>query len=148
MLCVPVAATRIERECPNRKYVFERTARKRFRPSGSKEYFVANRTECEDKYVAGASHRIVFPLLIFRFASAYIAFSPPPGVWTNTVSCAVQSRTTALRGPVRWVDSPVGRIRNTTRTILVSIIWRTLVYRVKFKSIKKNHEALKEWSKS
>jgi len=46
--CLLLAA-RIERECPNRKAVFERIPRKRFKPSGSKEYFVANRTECEDK---------------------------------------------------------------------------------------------------
>ena len=44
-------AARIERECPNRKSVFDRISRKRFRPPGSKEYFVANRTECEDKLV-------------------------------------------------------------------------------------------------
>lgn len=42
-------AARIERECPNRKSVFERISRKRFKPPASKEYFVANRTECEDK---------------------------------------------------------------------------------------------------
>ena len=44
-------AARIERECPNRKSVFDRISRKRFLPPGSKEYFVANRTECEDKCV-------------------------------------------------------------------------------------------------
>jgi len=46
---VCLSSSRIERECPNRRSVFERITRKRFRPPGSKEYFVANRTECEDK---------------------------------------------------------------------------------------------------
>ncbi|XP_046440407.1 uncharacterized protein LOC124191300 isoform X2 [Daphnia pulex] len=46
---VCLSSARIERECPNRKSVFDRITRKRFRPSGSKEYFVNNRTECEDK---------------------------------------------------------------------------------------------------
>lgn len=49
-------AARIERECPNRKSVFERITRKRFRPAGSKEYFVNNRTECEDKYETSLSN--------------------------------------------------------------------------------------------
>ncbi|XP_057373812.1 uncharacterized protein LOC130694749 isoform X2 [Daphnia carinata] len=46
---VCLSSSRIERECPTRKSVFDRITRKRFRPSGSKEYFVNNRTECEDK---------------------------------------------------------------------------------------------------
>jgi len=46
---VCLSSSRIERECPNRRSVFERIPRKRFRPPNSKEYFVSNRTECEDK---------------------------------------------------------------------------------------------------
>lgn len=44
-------ANRPERECPSRRYVFERHARKRLKlpPSDLKEIMVANRTECEDK---------------------------------------------------------------------------------------------------
>lgn len=46
-----VSANRPERECPSRRYVFERHARKRLKlpPSDLKEIMVANRTECEDK---------------------------------------------------------------------------------------------------
>lgn len=48
---VIVLANRPERECPSRRYVFERHARKRLKlpPSDLKEIMVANRTECEDK---------------------------------------------------------------------------------------------------
>lgn len=44
-------ANRPERECPSRRYVFERHARKRLKLPASdlKEIMVANRTECEDK---------------------------------------------------------------------------------------------------
>lgn len=46
-----ISANRPERECPSRRYVFERHARKRLKlPSSDlKEIMVANRTECEDK---------------------------------------------------------------------------------------------------
>lgn len=44
-------ASRIERECPNRHYVFERHTRKKLKlpPSEYKEMIAANRTDCEDK---------------------------------------------------------------------------------------------------
>nr|XP_026490994.1 uncharacterized protein LOC113397055 isoform X2 [Vanessa tameamea] len=46
-----LTSNRPERECPSRRYVFERHARKRLKlpPSDLKEIMVANRTECEDK---------------------------------------------------------------------------------------------------
>ncbi|XP_047997433.1 uncharacterized protein LOC125235021 isoform X4 [Leguminivora glycinivorella] len=46
-----LSSNRPERECPSRRYVFERHARKRLKlPSSDlKEIMVANRTECEDK---------------------------------------------------------------------------------------------------
>ncbi|XP_063626579.1 uncharacterized protein LOC134798165 isoform X4 [Cydia splendana] len=46
-----LTSNRPERECPSRRYVFERHARKRLKlPSSDlKEIMVANRTECEDK---------------------------------------------------------------------------------------------------
>lgn len=49
--CFLVLANRPERECPSRRYVFERHARKRLKlpPSDLKEIMVTNRTECEDK---------------------------------------------------------------------------------------------------
>lgn len=45
------AASRIERECANRHYVFERHTRKKLKlpPSEYKEMIAANRTDCEDK---------------------------------------------------------------------------------------------------
>lgn len=52
ILCVfIVTASRIERECPNRHYVFERHTRKKLKlpPSEYKEMIAANRTDCEDK---------------------------------------------------------------------------------------------------
>ncbi|XP_059060869.1 uncharacterized protein LOC131853831 isoform X2 [Achroia grisella] len=49
-----LTSNRPERECPSRRYVFERHARKRLKlpPSDLKEIMVANRTECEDKCLA------------------------------------------------------------------------------------------------
>ncbi|XP_045452385.1 uncharacterized protein LOC123661474 [Melitaea cinxia] len=46
-----LTSNRPERECPSRRYVFERHARKRLKLPASdlKEIMVANRTECEDK---------------------------------------------------------------------------------------------------
>jgi len=51
MLRVLFTASRIERECPNRHYVFERHTRKKLKlpPSEYKEMIAANRTDCEDK---------------------------------------------------------------------------------------------------
>lgn len=51
MLFVLFTASRIERECPNRHYVFERHTRKKLKlpPSEYKEMIAANRTDCEDK---------------------------------------------------------------------------------------------------
>lgn len=51
MLCLFFTASRIERECPNRHYVFERHTRKKLKlPSSEyKEMIAANRTDCEDK---------------------------------------------------------------------------------------------------
>lgn len=44
-------ANRPERECPNRKYIFERHPKKKLKlPSPDmKEMMASNRTECEDK---------------------------------------------------------------------------------------------------
>ncbi|XP_050674379.1 uncharacterized protein LOC126971921 isoform X2 [Leptidea sinapis] len=46
-----LTSNRPERECPSRRYVFERHSRKRLKlpPSDLKDIMVANRTECEDK---------------------------------------------------------------------------------------------------
>lgn len=46
-----IAASRIERECANRHYVFERHTRKKLKlpPAEYKEMIAANRTDCEDK---------------------------------------------------------------------------------------------------
>lgn len=46
------SADRIERECPNRRYVFERHARKKLKLplTDIKEVSAANRTDCEDRY--------------------------------------------------------------------------------------------------
>ncbi|XP_022174550.1 uncharacterized protein LOC111036724 isoform X1 [Myzus persicae] len=48
---VCLSSSRIERECPNRHYVFERHTRKKLKlpPSEYKEMIAANRTDCEDK---------------------------------------------------------------------------------------------------
>lgn len=45
-------ADRIERECPNRRYVFERHPRKKLKLplTDIKEVSAANRTDCEDRY--------------------------------------------------------------------------------------------------
>ncbi|KAJ8674606.1 hypothetical protein QAD02_005868 [Eretmocerus hayati] len=49
--CDLLAASRIERECPNRRYVFERHSRKKLKlpQTDVKEVSATNRTECEDK---------------------------------------------------------------------------------------------------
>jgi len=46
------AADRIERECPNRRYVFERHPRKKLKLplTDIKEVSASNRTDCEDRY--------------------------------------------------------------------------------------------------
>lgn len=46
-----IAATRIERECPNRRYVFERHTRKKLKlpMADLKEISAANRTDCENR---------------------------------------------------------------------------------------------------
>lgn len=46
-------ANRIERDCPNRRYVFERHPRKKLKLqlTDVKEVTAANRTECEDRSV-------------------------------------------------------------------------------------------------
>lgn len=48
---VCLSSTRIERECPNRHYVFERHARKKLKLASAdvKEIMASNRTDCEDK---------------------------------------------------------------------------------------------------
>ncbi|XP_008208776.1 uncharacterized protein LOC100114312 [Nasonia vitripennis] len=48
---VCLASSRIERECPNRRYVFERHSRKKLKLPATdvKEVTAANRTECEDR---------------------------------------------------------------------------------------------------
>ncbi|KAL1129937.1 hypothetical protein AAG570_012881 [Ranatra chinensis] len=48
---VCLSSSRIERECPNRHYVFERHARKKLKLAVSdiKEVIAANRTDCEDR---------------------------------------------------------------------------------------------------
>lgn len=45
-------ADRIERECPNRRYVYERHPRKKLKLplTDIKEVSAANRTDCEDRY--------------------------------------------------------------------------------------------------
>lgn len=45
-------ASRIERECPHRHYIFERHSRKKLKLAVTdiKELTVTNRTECEDRY--------------------------------------------------------------------------------------------------
>lgn len=45
------AASRIERECPNRHYVFERHAHKKLKlpVNELKEVVATNRTDCEDR---------------------------------------------------------------------------------------------------
>ena len=77
------AASRIERECPNRKYVFERITRKRFRPSGSKEYFVANRTECEDRSVLTITHFAINELF------TWIIIEEKWYIWIDCCCCCV-----------------------------------------------------------
>lgn len=51
MFTIKISATRIERECPNRHYVFERHARKKLKLASAdvKEIMASNRTDCEDK---------------------------------------------------------------------------------------------------
>lgn len=46
-----ISATRIERECPNRRYVFERHTRKKLKlpMADIKEVSTTNRTECENR---------------------------------------------------------------------------------------------------
>lgn len=48
---ISISASRPDRECPNRRYVFERHPRKKLKlPSiDIKEVTASNRTECEDK---------------------------------------------------------------------------------------------------
>ncbi|XP_011504229.1 PREDICTED: uncharacterized protein LOC105367274 [Ceratosolen solmsi marchali] len=48
---VCLTSSRIERECPNRRYVFERHSRKKLKlpTTDVKEITAANRTECEDR---------------------------------------------------------------------------------------------------
>lgn len=46
-----ISATRPERQCPNRRYIFERHPRKKLKLPASdlKEMTASNRSECEDK---------------------------------------------------------------------------------------------------
>ncbi|XP_065573483.1 uncharacterized protein LOC136035551 isoform X2 [Artemia franciscana] len=46
---VCLTASRIEANCPKRKFIFERVPKKRFRSPDFKEIPVTNRTECEDR---------------------------------------------------------------------------------------------------
>lgn len=50
-LIINIPANRIERDCPNRRYIFERHPRKKLKlpTTDVKEFTVANRTACEDK---------------------------------------------------------------------------------------------------
>jgi len=52
-MSVSFLADRIERECPNRRYVFERHPRKKLKLplTDIKEVSAANRTDCEDRYL-------------------------------------------------------------------------------------------------
>lgn len=51
MIIMKIIADRPERQCPSRRYVFERHPRKKLKlPSADlKEVIASNRTECEDK---------------------------------------------------------------------------------------------------
>lgn len=75
-----VLANRIERDCPNRRYIFERHPRKKLKLQLTeiKEVPAANRTECEDRLV----HKIYILLsyivlrgLPFTFITASQNFS-------------------------------------------------------------------------
>lgn len=48
-----MAASRVERECPNRRYVFERHPRKKLKlPTNDlKQVPATNRSDCEDRLV-------------------------------------------------------------------------------------------------
>ena len=48
-----VAASRVERECPNRRYVFERHPRKKLKLPAMdlKQVTSTNRSDCEDRLV-------------------------------------------------------------------------------------------------
>ena len=65
------------------------------------------------------------------------------GAWTSTVSCVDRCLTTEHRGRAPWVASRGGPIRNTSRTTPVSIIWKTLAYRV----CKRNESISVEWDR-
>jgi hypothetical protein len=48
-----IAASRVERECPNRRYVFERHPRKKLKLPAIdlKQVTATNRSDCEDRLV-------------------------------------------------------------------------------------------------
>lgn len=63
-------ADRIERECPNRRYVFERHPRKKLKLplTDIKEVSAANRTDCEDRYCRmKSSNELLFIIAINYF---------------------------------------------------------------------------------
>lgn len=49
-----IAASRVERECPNRRYVFERHPRKKLKLPimDLKQVTATNRSDCEDRLVS------------------------------------------------------------------------------------------------
>lgn len=107
---IPTAA-RIERECPSRKSVFDRITRKRFRPSGSKEYFVNNRTECEDKYdfvnccLNGEKILLIFLTFRRRCLNEYSFVCRSISYDSTSRTCSL-SRYTRRTHPEQYEDDP------------------------------------------
>lgn len=73
-----LSASRIERECPSRHYVFERHTRKKLKLAVSdiKEVIAANRTDCEDRYClfSKSTRKIQYLLLTFLLNFFYLPF--------------------------------------------------------------------------
>ena len=102
-------AARIERECPNRKSVFERITRKRFRPPGSKEYFVNNRTECEDKYEFLNYNSLIAILSFYLFNARCLneySFVCRAISYDSTSRTCSLSRHTRRTHPEQYEDDP------------------------------------------
>lgn len=83
-------AGRADRECPNRKYIFERHPRKKLKLDSAdiKDVMVSNRSECEDKCLSE-----------FSFVCRSASFD------SATRTCTL-SRFTRRTHPEKWKDDP------------------------------------------
>ncbi|KAI4469251.1 hypothetical protein MML48_2g00001034 [Holotrichia oblita] len=87
---VCITAGRADRECPNRKYIFERHPRKKLKldMADIKDVMVSNRSECEDKCLSE-----------FSFVCRSASFD------SATRTCTL-SRFTRRTHPEKWKDDP------------------------------------------